>query len=121
MSVLVSMKRPGADELRPMQGKRPIDMAHLVKQTMGDRALEQEVLTLFARQAAAVRDQMAKADPRERTFLAHTLKGSARSIGAFALADCLAEIESHPTETAGLGRLPDLVDQVRNFIAAIHR
>ena len=31
---------------------RPVDLAHLARQTLGDRALEQEVLKLFLHQAA---------------------------------------------------------------------
>jgi HPt (histidine-containing phosphotransfer) domain-containing protein len=70
----------------------PIDPAHLAKMTLGDRALEREVLTLFAAQAASLMATLA-AWPADAAALAHTLKGSARAIGAFAVADAAAELE----------------------------
>jgi HPt (histidine-containing phosphotransfer) domain-containing protein len=100
---------------------RPIDLSHLAKQTLGDRALEQEVLRLFVHQALAVRDQIAEAATPERLRLCHTLKGSARGIGAFAVASCLAEIEAKPDDKQLLKRLSSLIDEVRDFIAAISR
>lgn len=100
---------------------RPVDLAHLSSQTLGDRALEQEVLKLFIHQALATRDQIVAADRTERLRLAHTLKGSARGIGAFAIADCVAEIEKRPDEKHLLRRLSSLIDEVRDFIAAINR
>lgn len=98
---------------------RPIDMAHLARQTMGDRALEQEVLYLFVRQAQSARLLIAKATPDERYRLAHTLKGSARSVGAFALADCLGRIEDGDKDA--VRALPNLVSKVCDFVAAIGR
>jgi len=70
----------------------PIDEAHLAKMTLGDRALEQEVLTLFSAQSASLM-AMLSAWPADAAALAHTLKGSARAIGAFAVADAAADFE----------------------------
>jgi HPt (histidine-containing phosphotransfer) domain-containing protein len=100
---------------------RPVDLSHLARQTLGDRALEQEVLRLFVHQALAVRDQITEAATPERLRLCHTLKGSARGIGAFAVASCLAEIEARPDDKQLLKRLSSLIDEVRDFIAAISR
>ena len=93
----------------------------LSRQTLGDRALEQEVLQLFVQQALSVRDQIAEADHRERLRLAHGLKGSARGVGAFAIADCVAEIEKQPDDRQLIKTLSALIDEVRDFIAAISR
>ena len=93
----VAFAMPGGEgSAAPRSRARPVDLAHLSRQTLGDRALEQEVLQLFVQQALSVRDQIAEAGKGERLRLAHGLKGSARGVGAFALADCLAEIESSP-------------------------
>jgi HPt (histidine-containing phosphotransfer) domain-containing protein len=100
---------------------RPVDLAHLAKQTLGDRALEQEVLKLFVHQALTARDQIAEAQVKERLLLAHNLKGSARGVGAFAIADCVAEIENRPDDQQLIARLSTLIDEVRDFIAAISR
>ena len=100
---------------------RPVDLAHLARQTMGDRGLAQEVLALFVQQALSVRDKIADADVRERLLLAHGLKGSARGIGAFAIADCASDIERQPEDAKALKRLGTLIEEVRDFIAAISR
>ena len=100
---------------------RPVDLAHLAKQTLGDRALEQEVLKLFLHQAVAARDQIADADAKERLRLAHNLKGSARGVGAFAIADCVAELETRPDDKRLLTRLSTLINEASDFIAAISR
>jgi HPt (histidine-containing phosphotransfer) domain-containing protein len=65
----------------------PIDWAHLSRFTMNDRALEQEVLGLFAIEAPRYLAQLnAAADRKDWIEAAHTLKGSARAVGAWAIA-----------------------------------
>lgn len=98
---------------------RPIDLAHLARQTMGDRALEQEVLQLFIRQAKAALMHISKVPVSERLRIAHTLKGSARSVGAFALADCLVAIEQGNAQA--MKSLPIHIGRVCDFVAAIGR
>jgi hypothetical protein len=100
---------------------RPIDMAHLAKQTLGDRAIEQEVLLMFTQQSVLVRDRIAGASVKERLQLCHGLKGAARGVGAFPIASCLSEIEADPENGKLFGKLARLVDEVRDFIAAITR
>lgn len=100
---------------------RPIDFAHLHRQTMGDRVVEQEVLALFVHQASSVVEQFAGAGRDQRLRLAHGLKGSARSIGAFPIADCLVEIEQHPEDAASLKRLKRLVAEAAEVIASVSR
>ncbi|AZO23640.1 MULTISPECIES: Hpt domain-containing protein [unclassified Mesorhizobium] len=116
----IAFSMPGGD-VSGTAGSRPVDLAHLARQTMDDRALEQEVLALFVQQALSVRDKILDADARERVLLAHSLKGSARGIGAFAVAECAAAIEKQPEDTRTLKKLGMLIDEVRDFIAAISR
>jgi len=71
----------------------PIDIAHLRRMTLGDAALERDVLTMFAAQASHLTEALA-AKPADAPALAHTLKGSARAIGAFAVADAAAHLET---------------------------
>jgi HPt (histidine-containing phosphotransfer) domain-containing protein len=96
-------------------------MAHLSRQTMGDRSLEQEVLALFLQQAISVSRKMADAGVRDRLLKAHGLKGSARGVGAFAIADCATAIERNPDDVHVWKRLDGLVEAVRDFVAAIGR
>ena len=70
-----------------------IDRDHLRDMTLGDRGLECEVLRLFDIQAAKLVGQMREADPAALAALAHALKGSARGIGAFAVASAAEALE----------------------------
>lgn len=116
----VAFLMPGGESCGQARA-RPVDLVHLARQTLGDRALEQEVLALFVQQATTARDQIATASETERLRLAHGLIGSARGIGAFAIADCAAEIERNPDDSQVLARLAGLVDEMRDFVAAIGR
>jgi HPt (histidine-containing phosphotransfer) domain-containing protein len=100
---------------------RPIDLAHLGRQTMDDRALSQELLGLFLHQSNTTVEQIFRADRSDRLRLAHALKGAARAVGAFPIADCLAQIEDQPDQESGLKRLKRLVGEAQEFIASISR
>ena len=83
------------DDARAGAGEPAVlDLVHLSRQTFGDHALEIELLTLFERQAAQLSARLggarAPGDAGARMELAHMLKGSARSVGAFAVATLLA-------------------------------
>lgn len=116
----VAFSMPGG-EASQAKRNRPIDLMHLGRQTMGDRALEQEVLGLFLQQSQQVREQMSRAAAAECKQLAHGLRGSAQGVGAFAIADCAAEIESRPDDRQAKRRLARLIDEARDFVAAICR
>jgi HPt (histidine-containing phosphotransfer) domain-containing protein len=76
--------------------QQPIDFVHLACQTGGDQALEAELLALFAAQCARQLADMA--DPRrsagQKRDAAHTLKGAARAIGAWGVAEAAQEVEA---------------------------
>ena len=75
--------------------RRPIDLVHLAKQTLGDRSLENEVLRLFMTQADVYMTRVEQANDDEARFAAaHTIKGSARNIGAWIVADAAADVET---------------------------
>lgn len=116
----VPFTMPGG-EISATVRSRPVDLVHLARQTMGDRDLEQEVLTLFVQQALNVREKMAKGDCAECARLAHGLRGAANGIGAFAIADCAGDIEREPANRSAIRRLSRLIDEVRDFVAAIGR
>ncbi|HEY0330726.1 MAG TPA: Hpt domain-containing protein [Rhodopseudomonas sp.] len=71
----------------------PLDQLHLQRMTLGDAALEREVLALFTAQATGLITRLATW-PDDAAALAHKLKGSARGIGAFAVADAASELET---------------------------
>jgi len=70
-----------------------LDLEHLARMTLGERRLEAEVLTLFHRQAGMLLARMQGAPPRAAAAFAHTLKGSARGIGAWRVAKAAAAVE----------------------------
>ena len=73
----------------------PVDLVHLARHTFGDRALEEEVLRLFAGQSAHWMERLKEArDAGQRSEAAHTIKGSARGIGAWQVAELAERLES---------------------------
>ena len=65
-------------------GPKPVDFGYLHRFTAGDRALEREVLYLFAQSAHGYVAQMRDAhDAKSWNAATHTLKGSARAVGAW--------------------------------------
>jgi HPt (histidine-containing phosphotransfer) domain-containing protein len=100
---------------------RPIDLVHLTRQTMGDRVLETEILCMFSKQMSGSRVSMAKGNVDERKRLAHTIKGTARSVGAFCIADVAGRIEKEPLNAKFLNDLSNEIARVLDFIAAINR
>ena len=79
------------------------------------------LVSMFVEQAQTVRRQMANAAIKERLFLAHGLKGSARGVGAFPIAECASAVEDSPTDRLVLKRLTRLIDEACDFIASIDR
>ena len=86
--------------------EHPVDLDHLNRYTGGDRGLNQEILKLFEEQCASTLAQLealAKDDgagSKSWLDLTHTLKGAARGVGAFGLADVAAEAEKIATDKA---------------------
>lgn len=71
----------------------PLDLAHLERMTLGDAGLEQEVLAMFAAQSADLVRRLCEM-PADAPMLVHTLKGSARAIGAVRVAEAATELEN---------------------------
>jgi HPt (histidine-containing phosphotransfer) domain-containing protein len=102
----------------------PIDTGHLAQMTLGDASLEREVLAMFSAQAAGLVGKLATL-PSDALALAHTLKGSARAIGAFAVADAAAVLEvairNANDPQPALAELAGAVAEARAAIDAILR
>jgi len=98
-----------------------IDRSHLARMTLGDRSLEREVLQLFARQAALLLARMHSGEPAAVVSLAHTLKGSAASIGATGVQLAAAAVEraSAAERKDALDRLAAAIDEACAAIAAL--
>lgn len=64
-----------------------IDFSYLAAQTFGDVDLERELLALFVAQARSLLESLDRRDAQGRREAAHLLTGSARAIGATAVAE----------------------------------
>jgi HPt (histidine-containing phosphotransfer) domain-containing protein len=104
---------------------RPIDLVHLARTTLGDRSLEREVLQLFDRQSTLLIARMRSAAPGGIATLAHTLKGSARGIGAWRVARAAEALElagsADADVSSALDRLAAASDEARAVIAELLR
>jgi HPt (histidine-containing phosphotransfer) domain-containing protein len=108
----------------------PIDRAHLEAQTLGDRQLQRELLILFMTQAADILQQMracAGREPQRLDDLAHRLKGSARAVGAFRVAnsaersrDCSEEEEQRLWLSALAGEIDEAVAASKDLLRSLH-
>lgn len=96
----------------------PIDIQHLEQYVFGDRALLDEILTIFIEQATML---VSRFDPTMNEddwhSTAHTLKGASRGVGAWALGDLAerAEALAHPGAEA---RRATILAELRNAGAA---
>jgi HPt (histidine-containing phosphotransfer) domain-containing protein len=97
-------------------GPRPIDLVHLSKYTLGNRSLENELLGLFRNQADVYLARLDEAgDDKEWRDAAHSLKGSARGLGAWALGDLAEEAEKTP-----LAARDDVMARIREAVVAVN-
>lgn len=107
--------RAGGDA--PRSSTQPIDRVHLSRYTLGNRDLEIEVLGLFAAEAPRTLERLraiaAAEGPGSKPWrdACHTLKGSARAVGAVHVAALAATAESaRPDGAADSGQLINLLD-----------
>lgn len=116
----IAFARPGGEGEFP-SGGRSVDLVHLARQTFGDRALEEEILAMFRGQILSIKSRLRDATADDRKTIAHGLKGSARSVGAFSLADAAAVLELTPANDAQVREIERRIDDVVDFISAISR
>lgn len=94
--------RMAGDPLARVYGEAPakpnptvLDLAHLGRYSMGDRALEGDLLALFRAQVRLQANAVAAADDAASWRLAtHTLKGIARTLGAWQIAQTAERLEA---------------------------
>lgn len=91
-----------------------IDLVHLGRMTLGEKSLEAEVLALFDRQTDMLLTRMEQAPPAAAAAFAHTIKGSARGIGAWRVAEAAEAVERAAAGSA------DLTGVIGGLAAAVH-
>ncbi|MBB3657011.1 HPt (histidine-containing phosphotransfer) domain-containing protein [Rhizobium sp. BK650] len=100
---------------------RPIDLVHLARQTMGDKAVEIEVLQMFARQARACLQEIASGETMKVGAAAHRLKGAASAVGAFRVSQSAEAVEKDNGDIAAMAALGAAVVDAENFILKLCR
>ena len=104
-----------------------VDFSHLESYVAGDRSIVREVLSLFSDQARSVLPSLnPDASNEDWRNAAHSLKGSALGIGAFALAEACSEAEaardaSVEVKRGARARVADLLGGALADIAAYTR
>ena len=97
--------------------KSPVDLVHLSRQTLGDRSLENEVLRLFVSQSVLFLDRLDHATTAsERKLAAHTVVGSARSLGAWKVAEEAAVVEQHCSYGCDTSALHSAIEEANAYI-----
>jgi HPt (histidine-containing phosphotransfer) domain-containing protein len=113
---------PYADATVQMPPDCLIDREHLRRYTLGDPALEREILGLFIAQLPLTLEALKfAATDRDWHMAAHTLKGSARAVGASELARLALDAEktgrcAGSATTAIIGRIEEAVAAVERHL-----
>jgi hypothetical protein len=109
-----------SDDKQSPPGNEPIiDLAHLGSQTLGNFALQREILGLFDDHAARMLAEIKAArSPEPRREAAHALVGAARGVGAFAVARAALAVERSSGDLgAGIASLEAEIIAARRVIA----
>ncbi len=100
--------------------KNPVDLVHLSRQTLGDRSLENEVLQLFVSQSRLFLDRLDNASTAsERKLAAHTVLGSARSLGAWRVAEEASIVEQRCEYGCDTSALHNAINEANSYINSL--
>jgi HPt (histidine-containing phosphotransfer) domain-containing protein len=102
-----------------VQAAKTLDLDHLSAQAAGDKMLMQQVLDLFLDHAETVLEALALAtEPKAWHDHAHALKGSAKGVGCWAVADAAFAAEQRPLDSATIPPLRAAFGEARAAIRA---
>jgi hypothetical protein len=87
------VKAIGSSEVSSLVPEGPIDFDQLTRTTHGHVETAQELLRVFNLQADLLLARMSSEEPRTAAARAHVLADSARSVGAWKVAECAADFE----------------------------
>jgi HPt (histidine-containing phosphotransfer) domain-containing protein len=104
-----------------MSATAVIDMEHLDRYTGGDAKVNAEVLRLFETQTndlvARLQAILDARDAKSWKQVTHTIKGAARGIGAFAMADAAAQCE--PIDLSDRSRASTAISLLKTHTDAV--
>ena len=103
---------------------KPVDLVYLSKQTFGSKELETEVLGLFLSHSVQCLMRLKNAvDDKEWLEAAHSIKGSAKAIGAWAISETAETYERKAAEgalenkEAACSDLENLIGETNSYIS----
>lgn len=114
-------------QIRSTKGmeRRPIDLVHLAKQTLGDPGLEAEVLIMFESLSRTYLERLKDAQGREALAHAlHALKGASAGVGANTIRDLARQAEAELAKVGAvtpetIADISMAVEEVAGFIARL--
>lgn len=107
--------------LTPSQ-QRPIDLVHLATQTKGDKALEVEILQMFARQARGCLTALTGDRTKlETKAAANRLRNAAMAVGALRVAAAADLVETKGANPVALTSVAVAVLEAEHFILKLAR
>jgi HPt (histidine-containing phosphotransfer) domain-containing protein len=105
---------------------RPLDFTHLRRYTLGNEALEAEILGLFQAQLSSMVSALrTAASQSEWKTATHTLKGSSRAVGAWEIGDLAEAAENmacpgeQSARSATIEKIELAVADADSFIAGL--
>ena len=99
---------------------RPVDLVHLARQSLGDRELELEILSMFRSQSQLYIGRLTHATTAdERKMAAHTILGSARGIGAWRVAEEAEKLQALAGHASNPSELRRTLEEANEFISEI--
>lgn len=103
---------------------KPVDLVHLSKQTFGSKELETEVLGLFLSHSLQCLNRLKNAaTTKDWVDAAHSIKGSAKAIGAWPISEMAETYERKAAagelndKSAACDELEQLVSQTNSYIS----
>ncbi|MEM1376562.1 MAG: Hpt domain-containing protein [Pseudomonadota bacterium] len=118
------MEPKTADAEREPFGKNPppIDLQFLSAQAGEDRMLVEELLHMFVKQVRGLANTMNNSDDLSEVLkAAHTLKGTARAVGALSIEEGATAMELSSQPKSDLKALNAEIDAACDYVASLLR
>jgi len=124
---MVTLAKIASSKATPLirSERRPIDLVHLAKQSLGDPGLEEEILRMFDQVAQIYVQRIGESRVCEEVLAdLHALKGASMGVGAAGIAAMAKAGEDEAKKNGSLSAetLSDLeiaVEEARAFIAQL--
>ena len=124
MAAAVNIAFESPDNLNGMTPslQRPIDLVHLATQSKGDKAVEVEILQIFARQARGCLLAMSAGRGKvEVKSAANRLRNAAMAVGALRVVAAADLVEAKGATVDSMATVPSAVLEAEHFILKLAR